>query len=166
MLRNIRKKIIDFLAEWFGVTERIRKLEIKLDEKQEVNEVLKQQVNELQDEVDEMEEKLHDPTEYLKRLADEEHPWFDWKELKKTKQQGYFKTAESLRNNSVFKNELNKFIATSAKSALHETEDFQDLLRLRSAVSTMKSFKEHIMKRIPKPGTEVNSEPDEPHAAL
>ncbi len=166
MMKNFKQKLHNFLLNLFGFAEKINNLESQVESLQAEKVDLEARVVKLQDKCNDMEDKLDDPTEYLRKLMDNEYPWFDYKELEDEKRENYLKTVETLRRNQAFKNEINKFIATSAKEALYETNDYNDLLCLRSSVTTMKSFKKHIINDVPKPGTKKNQEPENPHAPI
>lgn len=96
----------------------------------------------------------------LKRGID----WYDYRKLDKGAWQNYFADAEMIVRNYTFNNELNHFITDMIKNAALETNNFEQVLNIRTGIITLETFKQRL-ESIENPNKPVETK-EEPFGAI
>jgi hypothetical protein len=107
---------------------------------------LKKLHDELNDEVVYLKEKLLSPSaeQVIKNIIGREIGWYDYQKLDFGGQQGYYQNAQSLLNNEVLNNEVQRFIADQIKFIGYETDDFSKIMNVRSGIVAVETLMDRI----------------------
>lgn len=123
-------------------------------------EVLKKENNILERKIKELEKKVGDPAEVVKKLLGRPIKFFDTYKMSEERYNAYYKEAQQVINNEAFQNELNCLVVDLVNSSARDTEDFRQVLNRRFTLCGIELLKQRI-ENMPKVTEEELPEDEE-----
>lgn len=137
-----------------------KELEERFIKKCETIKILHEENRELKKQIKELEKKVGDPAEVVKKLLGRPIKFFDTYKMSEERYNAYYKEAQQVINNEAFQNELNCLVVDLVNSSARDTEDFRQVLNRRFTLCGIELLKQRI-ENMPKVTEEELPEDEE-----
>ena len=87
---------------------------------------------------------MENPLKYVKSILDQDIRFFDYKKLDANSWQAYYNDAIFISKNETFCNEIHHLMKDLMEKAAVESENFDQVLHLRTAMITLETFKKRL----------------------
>lgn len=140
------------MLNWFKLYKANQKLEEQVTVLESINSIQ-------EEEIDSLNKRLRDPSEFISSILQRGIEWYDHSKLDQAGLANYYADAQRILAGDVFNNELNHYIADLIKFNANESRDFNAVMNIRASIVALETFRNRLGS-IRNP--EANDEPVDP----
>lgn len=108
------------------------------------------EISSLQQKINELETRIGDPAEVVRKTFAKDLSWFDCEELPPNEREHYYNEAQRILRSNVFNNEINYLKAKGAQEAMLEAKDFSQVRDYQMTINGLELLEKRF-KAIRKP---------------